>query len=123
MYKKDLVFNNWQSLIYHKNQPTNQPTNPWKSFFFIWFEVAQLYSFNELPILKSCDDFDVLETKSHMLQGIMNMERGCLCGVMVKAMDCGIVVSKFILQSHYYIHFQANILGKGMNRLILPAMG
>ena len=27
------------------------------------------------------------------------------------------------LQSRYYVHFRANILGKGMNRLILPAMG
>ena len=44
-------------------------------------------------------------------------------GVMVKAMDCGIVVSEFVLQSHYYVHFQANTLGKGMNTLILPAMG
>ena len=24
---------------------------------------------------------------------------------MVKAMDCGIVVSEFILQSRYYVHF------------------
>ena len=44
-------------------------------------------------------------------------------GVMVKAMDCGIVVRKFVLQSRYYIHFRANTLGKGMNPLILPAMG
>ena len=43
--------------------------------------------------------------------------------VMVKAMDCGIVVSEFVLQSRYYVHFQANTLGKGMNPLILPAMG
>ena len=72
---------------------------------------------------------------------------------MVKVMDCGIVESEFILQSHYYIHlseshwvplsyglvphlskkfsklphyyihFRANTLGKGMNPLILPAMG
>ena len=48
---------------------------------------------------------------------------GCPCGVMVKAMDCGIVVSEFVLQSHYYVHFWANTLGKGMNPLILPAMG
>ena len=45
------------------------------------------------------------------------------CGVMVKAMDCGIVVRKFVLQSRYYVHFRANTLGKGMNPLILPAMG
>ena len=41
---------------------------------------------------------------------------------MVKAMDCGIVVSKFELQSRYYVHFRINTLGKGMNPLILPAM-
>ena len=48
---------------------------------------------------------------------------GCLCGVGVKAIDCGTVVNKFKLQSHYYIHFQTNTLGKGKNPLILPAMG
>ena len=44
-------------------------------------------------------------------------------GVMVKAMDCRIVVSEFVFQSRYYVHFRANTLGKGMNPLILPAMG
>ena len=48
---------------------------------------------------------------------------GCPRSVMVKAMDCGIVVREFVLQSRYYIHFRANTLGKGMNPLILPAMG
>ena len=48
---------------------------------------------------------------------------GCPRGVMVKAMDCEIVVSEFVLQSRYYVHFQTNTLGKGMNPLILPAMG
>ena len=47
---------------------------------------------------------------------------GCPCGVMVKAMDNGIVVSEFVLQSPYYVHFQADTLGKGMHSLILPAM-
>ena len=46
---------------------------------------------------------------------------GCPRGV--KAMDCGIVVREFVLQSRYYVHFRANTLGKGMNPLILPAMG
>ena len=49
--------------------------------------------------------------------------RGCPRGVIVKAMDCGIVVNEFVLQSRYYVHFRANTLGKGMNPLILPAMG
>ena len=42
---------------------------------------------------------------------------------MVKAMNCGIVEREFVLQSRYYVHFRANTLGKGMNPLILPAMG
>ena len=48
----------------------------------------------------------------------------CPRSVMVKAMNCGIVVREFVLQSRYYVHFRANTLGKGMNPLILPpAMG
>ena len=38
-------------------------------------------------------------------------------GVMIKAMDCGIVISKFVLESYYYVHFRANTLGKSMNPL------
>ena len=49
--------------------------------------------------------------------------RGCPHGVMVKVLDCGIVVSKFELQSRYDVHSRTNTLGKGMNLLILPAMG
>ena len=47
----------------------------------------------------------------------------CPRGVMVKAMDYGTVVSEFELQSSYYVHFRINTLEKGMNPLILPAMG
>ena len=52
-----------------------------------------------------------------------NLYLGCPCGVMVKAMDYGIVVRKFVLQSLYYVHFRTNTHGKGMNPIILPAMG
>ena len=48
---------------------------------------------------------------------------GCLRGVMVNALDCGILVTEFELQSRNYVHFRTNIPGKGMNPLILPAMG
>ena len=48
---------------------------------------------------------------------------GCPRGIMVKVMDCGIVVSEFVLQWRFYVHFRANTLGKSMNPLILPAMG
>ena len=53
-----------------------------------------------------------------------NLQLGCPRGVMVKAMNCGIVAREFVLHSRYYVHFRANTLGKGMNPLILPpAMG
>ena len=44
-----------------------------------------------------------------------HLYQGCPRGVMVKAMNCGIVVREFVLQSRYYVHFRANTLGKGMN--------
>ena len=50
-------------------------------------------------------------------------KRECPHGVMVKAMDCGIVISEFVPQSRHCIHFRANTLGKGMNPLILLVMG
>ena len=62
--------------------------------------------------------FQVMNLKATHL----SKHRGCPHGVMVKAMDCGIVVREFILQSRYYIHFRANTLGKGMNPLILPQL-
>ena len=42
---------------------------------------------------------------------------------MVKAMDYGILISEFVLQSHYYIHFRANTLGEGMNPSYPPSYG
>ena len=48
---------------------------------------------------------------------------GCPRGVIVKAMDYGIVVSEFVLQLRYYSYFRTSTFGKGMNPLILPAMG
>ena len=52
-----------------------------------------------------------------------NSPRGCPRGAMVKAMDCGIVVSEFEHQSRHYLHFRTNTFEKGMNPIIPPAMG
>ena len=38
-------------------------------------------------------------------------------------LGCNVVVSEFELYSRSYVHFQINTLWKGMNPLILPAMG
>ena len=48
---------------------------------------------------------------------------GGLVGVTVKAMDCEIEASEFELQLRYYVHYRACTLGKGMNPLLLPAIG
>ena len=48
---------------------------------------------------------------------------GCPPGVMVKALDYENVVGQFELQSRYYVYFRTNTLGKGMNALLLPAIG
>ena len=41
---------------------------------------------------------------------------------MINALDRGIILRKFELQSRYYIPFRTNTLGKGMNPLLLPYM-
>ena len=49
--------------------------------------------------------------------------KGCAHGVMVIALDCRIIVSEFNLQSHYYVHFQKNTLGKRYEPLYPPRYG
>ena len=43
-------------------------------------------------------------------------------GVVANVLDCYIVVSEFKLKLCYYIYFQSNTLGNGMNSL-LPLAG
>ena len=74
-----------------------------------------------LPFCKKSNPGITQNNRSTTL--IAKIYRGCTRGVTVKAMDSEIVVSGFKLQSRYYVHFRANTLGKGMNPLILPAMG
>ena len=42
---------------------------------------------------------------------------------MVKAIECGIVISEFELKSHHYVHFKTNTIRKGMKPLIPITMG
>ena len=65
----------------------------------------------------------VLANKTNATSHTESGSLWCPRGVIVKAMDCGIVVSEFVLQSLYYVHFRTNTLGKGMKPLILLAMG
>ena len=65
----------------------------------------------------------LLNNDNRYMKVTLMSNRGYPRGVMVKAMDCGIIVREFVLQSRYYVHIQANTLGKGMNPFILLAMG
>ena len=74
----------------------------------IYAKMIRLFNLTKLSI-----DFLLF---SHNLKGAPR-------GVMVKAMDCRIVVSGFVFQSRYYVHFWTNTLGKDMNPRFLPGMG
>ena len=52
----------------------------------------------------------------------ITIPRECSRSVMVKTLDCGIVVGEFELQFRYYVNFRKNTLDKGMKPLILPVM-
>ena len=87
------------------------------------FDSAVSHYFHYTNVFGKGMNLFLLPINSRYILEQTGLFRGCLCGVMVKAMDCGIVVSEFVLQSRYYVYFLTNTLGKGMNPLILPAMG
>ena len=78
--------------------------------FFMLFHPKQPFNFS-LVISASLFFYHVLFSPL-----LLFLLRGCPRGVMVKTMDCGIVVHEFVLQSRNYVHFRANTL-------ILPAIG
>ena len=82
----------------HKTQ-----TNTNNLYTIIWFQLFPFYNYH-------------LFAQNRLMGGGPR-------GVMVKAMDCGIVVSEFILQSRYCVHFWTNTLGKGVNLPYPPSYG
>ena len=65
----------------------------------------------------------IYNQKTTILYEFPSSRGGCPRGIMIKVLDWGIVVSEFELKSRYYVHFWTNTLRKGINPLILPAMG
>ena len=61
--------------------------------------------------------------KEFSLKQFCLVNMGVHRGVMVKAMDCAVVINEFELQSRYYVHFRTITLGKGMSSFIHAAMG
>ena len=54
----------------------------------------------------------IMPSSHHIDSAVSNYSRGCPRGVMVKAMDSGIVVLEFVLQSRYTFTFGQIPLGK-----------
>ena len=64
-----------------------------------------------IEILETCGQ---INHEEHNEKKELLKPGACPRGVMVKTMDCGIVVSEFIPQSRYYVHFRTNTIGKAM---------
>ena len=73
--------------------------------------------FNFLTLLSILSHF-LLSTKIFLYAA-----EGCTRSVMVKAMDFGLVVSEFVLQSRSYVHFRANTLGERYEPPYPPSYG
>ena len=97
------------------------------AYIYIYIFVCVFIHMNIYTYINTCIylyiERECLRIMLLWLDKILKIHRRCPRGVMVKAMDCGIVVSEFVLQSRYYVHFRTNTLAKGMNSLIFPAMG
>ena len=123
--------------VFFFNFPSSNNLGIGKKWFLLWWNSAEFNPYKkkeaqQFSSLRSIDFKDYRKKKRSCLLNVSYVDctnhgpeiyRGCPRGVMVKAMDCGIVVREFVLQSRYYVHFRANALGKCMNPLILPAMG
>ena len=59
----------------------------------------------------------------HFLSNFFSTYGRCPHGVVVKPMDCGIVVSEFVLQSRYYVYFRTNTLGEKYEPSYTPNYG
>ena len=82
----------------HIDEQRLEPTFP-KRISAMWNAISQVEDLKLVTLVSiSCDD--------------NHYTTECPRGVMVKAMNCGIVVREFVLQSRYYVHFRANTLGK-----------
>ena len=92
------------------------PVGQWKKFLII--HKTSVFLFSLLSLF-----FALVSVKKNLFYLIQNVSKENPSGVMANGLDNDIVVSEFELQSRFYIHFQTNTLGKGMNSLILSVSG
>ena len=108
----------WLDLGLNPSLPGHWRTLDPFDYIYIYIYISFLTQYKkEVPKEISEEDNWIAKGTNGIVVNMMDWD------IVVRVMDCGIVVSEFVLQSRYYIHFRANTLEKGMNPLILPAMG
>ena len=99
MYKEDLALDNLQGLMCHKTQSYLIKSNEIRNFF------AHNFKMRKRVITFYLNPPPTPELICHVSQRLCEM---CHCGVMVKAVGCGIVF-EFELQScPLRVHFRSN---------------
>ena len=101
--------------------PTPRCSSYWKGSLLVLFDYGRQLTY--FMNISSRHNQDRNEIKFANRKMYPSKKGGVLVVVMVKAMDCGIVVREFVLQSRYYVHFRANILGKGIEPPYPPSYG
>ena len=94
-------------------------------YIYIYFDQFKIFLKKNDPITPNPEN-PPPHCNPNKFRGVLTeVSSGCknLHGVIAKELDCSLEVSKFKFQWCYYIYFQTNILRKGMNSLITPAMG
>ena len=79
---------------------------PCMLLYFFCFHIKQNCFFHHHLSI----NYSIYSSSSKKQMGVANM------------LNSDVIVSEFKLQSCYYTYFQTNILGKGINSLITPAM-
>ena len=74
---------------------------------------------SDLHLVKVCKQQGLHGWWTQKKKVVKNSSYQRISGVVVNVQDCDIVVSEFELNSHYYVHFRTNTLGKGMNPFVL----
>ena len=117
------------TILYNIYRYTHGQSISYKGYIYIYIYIWGLFNkLSEFCLRKHCflldffkeinsnSSFHITENcKQDLLYSVLHMEFFlyltrwvCPRGVMVKAMDCEIVVSEFVLQSRYYVHFWTN---------------
>ena len=89
-------------------------------FFFKFLMYSSSLRIGASTLSSMLPSFFFLDTHTHIHTNTYthtHTHRRCPRGVMVKAMVCEIVAREFEIQLRYYVHFQTNTFGKGMNPL------